>query len=264
MTPEQKQQAQRAHEAELKQMKAERDSNAISVKIIQANRDEWERSWGDISRERDFLRAQLSAARTAIEAERHEITCRWVDPDFLSTEEIAEAQYRCTCWKSRALAELKTNVMNEEPIQEITHYVVGFMFNEAKTAVALIRKAKPEWQKGKLNGIGGKIEPSESPGEAMAREFHEETGALTDKHAWRLFVVMSDDTTFQVYCFATTGELHDLKSPEEEQVEIVYLTNIDPLRGDMIENIPWLVPMALDHLEDGRPSFVKVCYPPTP
>jgi hypothetical protein len=34
--------------------------------------------------------------------------------------------------------------------------VAGFLFRNNDTEVALIRKNKPDWQKGKLNGIGGK------------------------------------------------------------------------------------------------------------
>ena len=37
-------------------------------------------------------------------------------------------------------------------------YVVGFAFNKEKTKVLLIKKTKPDWQAGQLNGIGGKIE----------------------------------------------------------------------------------------------------------
>ena len=37
-------------------------------------------------------------------------------------------------------------------------YVAGFMFSEDRRLVALIRKSKPEWQKGKLNGIGEKAQ----------------------------------------------------------------------------------------------------------
>ncbi len=36
-------------------------------------------------------------------------------------------------------------------------YVVGFMFTEDEKQVVLIEKKRPEWQAGKLNGVGGKI-----------------------------------------------------------------------------------------------------------
>ena len=41
-------------------------------------------------------------------------------------------------------------------------YVVGFMFNPTEDAVLLIRKTHPAWQKGKLNGVGGRIDHSKS------------------------------------------------------------------------------------------------------
>jgi 8-oxo-dGTP diphosphatase len=64
------------------------------------------------------------------------------------------------------------------------HYVVGFLFGHDKTMVALIKKSRPEWQKGMLNGIGGKIENSENALTAMRREFKEEAGA--DVSDWKL------------------------------------------------------------------------------
>jgi 8-oxo-dGTP pyrophosphatase MutT (NUDIX family) len=54
-------------------------------------------------------------------------------------------------------------------------YVVGFCINGDRSEVLLIEKQKPAWQRGKLNGVGGKIEPGESPIDAMIREFREET-----------------------------------------------------------------------------------------
>lgn len=58
-------------------------------------------------------------------------------------------------------------------------YVVGFMFNEANDRILLIFKNRPVWMAGKLNGIGGKIEPGETAHEAMEREFREETGFVS-------------------------------------------------------------------------------------
>lgn len=40
-------------------------------------------------------------------------------------------------------------------------YVLGFAFNRERTKIVLILKNRPDWQKGKYNGIGGKIEPSD-------------------------------------------------------------------------------------------------------
>lgn len=59
----------------------------------------------------------------------------------------------------------------------IVEYAVGFYFDRSREHVWLIRKARPDWQAGKLNGIGGKVEPGESVLQAMRREFEEEARA---------------------------------------------------------------------------------------
>jgi len=40
----------------------------------------------------------------------------------------------------------------------MTAYCLGFAFYRSRRKVVLIRKTKPDWQRGKLNGVGGKIE----------------------------------------------------------------------------------------------------------
>lgn len=66
--------------------------------------------------------------------------------------------------------------------------VCGFMFDKrTQELVALIRKKRPDWQAGKVNGVGGKIERGEKAHAAMVREFQEETGVKTAATAWELF-----------------------------------------------------------------------------
>ncbi len=43
------------------------------------------------------------------------------------------------------------------------YYVTGFMYSIDRKRVVLIEKINPEWQKGHLNGVGGKIEKDETP-----------------------------------------------------------------------------------------------------
>ena len=138
-------------------------------------------------------------------------------------------------------------------------YVAGFLFDAEKSRVALIRKSKPAWQRGKLNGIGGKIEAGESAIEAMIREFREETGHTHEE--WRNFLEMGGPD-WSVSFFAGVGDVDALQSAEpEETVEWLYVITINPMREDMIENLPWLIPLALDCLNDGRPHFVEAHYP---
>lgn len=61
-------------------------------------------------------------------------------------------------------------------------YVVGFIFSLDRQSVLLIRKNRPQWQLGKLNGIGGEIEKGETPHAAMTRECAEECGIVIPIH----------------------------------------------------------------------------------
>ena len=49
-----------------------------------------------------------------------------------------------------------------------TRYVLGFLFRDNCTSVVLIRKDKPRWQAGLLNGVGGKINDGETNGDSIA------------------------------------------------------------------------------------------------
>jgi 8-oxo-dGTP diphosphatase len=127
--------------------------------------------------------------------------------------------------------------------REMKKYVLGFMFNEGEDLVALIRKKKPKWQEGCLNGVGGKIDGAEIPKEAMIREFKEETGFYQNE--WRQFAQMVGND-FSVFCFMCKGPVDVLISQEAEQIEIHEVNDLLCGNQQMINNLRWLVPMALD------------------
>lgn len=120
-------------------------------------------------------------------------------------------------------------------------YVCGFAFDDTGN-VALIRKQRPEWQKGRLNGIGGHVEDRESGAEAMRREFWEETGVRV--HDWELFVTLEGREWFCEFYRAFDVDLSKAKTTTDEQVE-VYST-LEKLPKDVITNLNWLIPLALD------------------
>jgi 8-oxo-dGTP diphosphatase len=119
-------------------------------------------------------------------------------------------------------------------------YVAGFMFDGSGN-VALVRKNKPEWQKGKLNGIGGKIEQGEIPIEAMIREFDEETGCL--HHGWQEICTLYGDG-FAVHFFATLGNLTQLKTMETEEIVTVPIHSVSV--ETCIPNLTWLISYGVD------------------
>lgn len=127
-------------------------------------------------------------------------------------------------------------------------YVLGFMFSEdnLNRRVALIKKTKPTWQAGRLNGIGGKIERNEYPADAMIREFFEETGFQTKEHDWTYFASMTN-SQFIVYCYVAYGDIDLLQTTTEEKVTLAFVNEIAiPNLHPALSNIRWLIPMGLD------------------
>jgi 8-oxo-dGTP diphosphatase len=116
-------------------------------------------------------------------------------------------------------------------------YVAGFLFNHFGQ-VALIRKIKPEWQAGFLNGIGGHIEQGETPLLAMRREFEEETGVKID--LWHNFVTVKGDG-YEVHWFRSYVNEAELKQATKEKPDWY---NPHDLSDDVLDNLHWLVPMA--------------------
>lgn len=61
------------------------------------------------------------------------------------------------------------------PEQKTNDYTVCILFDGYLRNVLLVRKARTDF-KGKLNGVGGSVEPGEDPYEGALREIYEETG----------------------------------------------------------------------------------------
>lgn len=122
----------------------------------------------------------------------------------------------------------------------MTDYVAGFMFTEDANHVALIEKQRPDWQRLKLNGIGGHVEANESPKDAMIREFEEEAGVHYED--WELFARLSGDfgTVFFYRAFSDTAFYLDSKTDEE--INLYAFSLMDYSR--CIPNLSFLLPIA--------------------
>jgi 8-oxo-dGTP diphosphatase len=128
-------------------------------------------------------------------------------------------------------------------MSEIQRYVAGFAFNYTHSLVALVKKSRPQWQAGRLNGIGGHIELGENPNEAMVREFLEETGVKTKADDWRLYQVLQSNL-WEVSFFYTICNIQDCTTQTDEEIII---TDVNNLPGNCITNLYWLIPLAVYH-----------------
>lgn len=126
-----------------------------------------------------------------------------------------------------------------------THYVLGLAFNEDKTKIVLMKKARPSWQAGKLNGVGGKIEVGEIPLAAMVREFQEETGVVTAPGWWKESGVLQGDI-FKIHVFCCFNDsVMDSKTATDEEV-VVSDISLDALARKGVSNLAWITAMLMD------------------
>ena len=126
-------------------------------------------------------------------------------------------------------------------------YTVGFFFDiETHDKVVLIRKKRPEWQRGLLNGVGGKVEDGEDPEDAMIREFQEETSKEFDN--WFPMFSESFPDGVTVHYFAGVGDLEGIQTNTDEEIEIHDIDQIKKL--DTVECLQWMIPLAIAAIEE--------------
>jgi len=125
-------------------------------------------------------------------------------------------------------------------------YVLGFAFSKNRETVVLMKKNRPEWQAGKLNGIGGKIEKGEFRYAAMNREFEEETGVKLVDTPWTYFCALTKKDEFIVHVFCLFDDIVlTAKTTEDEEVIIMPVDfNIIAKLGN--PNVHSLIGLALD------------------
>lgn len=123
-------------------------------------------------------------------------------------------------------------------------YVLAVAFSVDRRKILLIRKLTPEWQRGLLNGPGGKIEEGETPIQAMTREFKEETSVETTAEHWSSLGTIESDV-FKVYVFCMFDDIvYQAKTVEREVVDM-FQVDIDMLAECGVDNLHKIVELAL-------------------
>lgn len=135
-------------------------------------------------------------------------------------------------------------------------YVVGFLFSKDLDQVILVRKNRPEWQDGLLNGVGGKVESHEDFLEAMKREFEEEAGVFID--SWSKYCTYQFESGY-INFYATRDDEAFNQSETKTDEEILRKRVSDVKKLKTVPNLNWLIPMALNHIKNQgvRKFFVE-------
>lgn len=144
------------------------------------------------------------------------------------------------------------NDVGQNTLPLIPEYVVGFAYNNE--CVLFLLKSKPEDQKGKLNGVGGKMEKEDnySPFKAMQREWTEEiNGALDVQPDWEYKgLFYGEEWNVHVFSAKTYAELASLNGKGNdigERFVAVPLNAINTWVKNLgMPNLKWILPLVFD------------------
>lgn len=137
------------------------------------------------------------------------------------------------------------------------HSTLGFIYTPDFQQVLLIEKEKPEFHKGKLNGLGGKNEPNETALACITREVKEESGLFIAETEWLAIGTLSWDVWYVEVFAAVYKNKKTAVSPDSDKVAW-YPTQ--KLPSNVLTNLPWLIPLGKDALTNDSPPFVKTVY----
>lgn len=130
-------------------------------------------------------------------------------------------------------------------------YVVGFVWDEAREHVVLVKKNRPSLQVGLWNGVGGKVETHESSHAAIKRECEEEC----DLHIsdWQLCAhVCGRD--YQIDFWSATCDLSGAKTCTDEPVQVHHIDTVRHLAT--LDNFLMLLWICRDSSGSHKPIWI--------
>lgn len=144
----------------------------------------------------------------------------------------------------------------------MTDCALGFIFNSSLERVLLVHKNSPTWQKGLINGVGGKLESEEQPIDCMVRECEEETTLHIPKDNWKEFATIKDSNntggaTITLFTVIYTGNETDAAQNDHESIEWFNSQSLPP---NVIKNLHFLVPLAREVLQGHDVKSVRIDY----
>ncbi len=141
-------------------------------------------------------------------------------------------------------------------------YVLGFIFDETRKLVLMIKKNDRTWQSGLLNGVGGKVEPSDPTlFHAMSREASEESGLNINISDWNSAGVLRG-LGWNVNVFYTTvSDVFEANLGETEEGELLVRSTRQIIldREPCVYHVSTLLHMCLKQKE-GQDCHFELVY----
>lgn len=135
-----------------------------------------------------------------------------------------------------------------------TQYTVCLLFSSDKKKILLQKKAKTVFA-GKLNGVGGKVEPGETPKEGALREIREETSVTDVDLTWLGTLSIPIDCVKQELSVCTLhfygGMVENLEEIREpEGAEKLFILDVEDVQNKKYElagngDVAYFIDMAV-------------------
>jgi 8-oxo-dGTP diphosphatase len=126
----------------------------------------------------------------------------------------------------------------------------GFLLDPTGTRAVVVRKNRPAYLAGLLNGVGGKVEAGETPAECQAREFAEEAGVAIPAAGWLPVATIDTDHGTRVFFFAAVAPddatFATARTCTDEPIETWAIDDLiaPTLGAPCVESLRYLLPMA--------------------
>jgi 8-oxo-dGTP diphosphatase len=120
-------------------------------------------------------------------------------------------------------------------------FVLALLYTSDRRRIVLMSRTRPAWQAGRVNALGGRLMGGETAVEAARREVREEAGV--DVAVWNE-VLEWDDAEYRLHVMsAVSDRAEEARTMEDQEV---FLGSVEALPANVIDNLRWLVPLALD------------------
>ena len=120
-------------------------------------------------------------------------------------------------------------------------------------------KRRKEPNKGKLNGLGGKLESFENASQSMLRELHEESGIKAIEYRLAGLIRCSTSQPFSdylIFCYLVTDFVgHIFTETEEGRLTWVLESDLHTENDSIVDNIAYFLPHILQ-----KPEILEICF----
>lgn len=124
--------------------------------------------------------------------------------------------------------------------------VVGLAFDLSRNMVVMVHKMSgPPCVIGNWNGVGGKVDPGETPAHAMVREFREETGVEIIEDDWHQFCELNAKDYDLHFFWAASSSVFQCRTMEKEPIKVWLVRDLMD-ESNVMHNMRWMIPYLQD------------------